>query len=273
MTIRGDVALQQALAQERSRQTGAVGKALQSYVYPAAAIVLLIGAWEAATDLLQIPDFLLPAPSNILREIIEKAPLFVEHGSVTLLEILLGFGVSVAVAVPLAVMITYFRTLERILYPLLVSSQTIPKVAIAPLLIVWFGFGLAPKVLMTFLIAFFPIVIAGAVGLAETGPELTYVVRSMGASPWQAFWKVRFPTALPSLFGGLKIAITLAVVGAVVAEFVGADKGLGYLILVANGVLDTRLLFAAVTVLSSLGIVLFLVMEFFEWLLLRQHRR
>ncbi len=191
----------------------------------------------------------------------------------TLYEILLGFGLSVVIGVPLAVLMTYSRTIERALYPLLVGSQTIPKVALAPLFMVWLGFGLAPKILMTFMIAFFPIVIGAVIGLVTIEQELIYVARSMGASNWQLFWKVRLRHALPSLFGGLKVAITLAVVGAIVAEFVGADKGLGYIIQVANGHLDTPLLLAAVVVVSAIGIALYLLVEQCEWLLTRRRTR
>jgi NitT/TauT family transport system permease protein len=146
-------------------------------------------------------------------------------------------------------------------------------VALAPLFMVWLGFGLAPKILMTFMIAFFPIVIGAVIGLVTIEQELIYVARSMGATNWQLFWKVRLPYSLPSLFGGLKVAITLAVVGAIVAEFVGADKGLGYIIQVANGHLDTPLLLAAVVVISAIGIALYLIVEQFEWLLGRRRTR
>jgi len=264
-----DAELALAVATERARTTSELGQALQSYVYPTVAILALLVTWQVATALFSIPLFILPSPVQVGREIVDKAPLLADHGLVTLYEILIGFGVSVLVGVPLAVAMTYSRTLERILYPLLVGSQTIPKVALAPLFMVWLGFGLAPKILMTFMISFFPIVIGAVIGLASIEQELVYVARSMGASSWQLFWKVRLPNALPSLFGGLKVGITLAVVGAVVAEFVGADKGLGYLIQVANGRVDTPLLLAAVVVMSATGIVLYLIVERFEPLLRR----
>jgi NitT/TauT family transport system permease protein len=138
---------------------------------------------------------------------------------------------------------------------------------LAPLFMVWLGFGLAPKVVMTFMISVFPIIIGAVIGLISIENELLSLARSMGASNWQVFWKIRFPNALPSVFGGLKVAITLAVVGAVVAEFVGADKGLGYLIQVANGHIDTTLLLAAVVIISAIGILLYLIVEQVEFLL------
>ena len=268
-----DATFELAVAAERARQTSHLGQTLQSYVYPTAVLIALLVMWEVVTVVFSVPRYLVPSPLRVAKEIIDQASLLTVHGLITLYEILLGFVVSVIVAVPLAVAMTYSRTIERTLYPLLVGSQTIPKVALAPLFMVWLGFGLAPKILMTFMIAFFPIVIGAVIGLVTIEPELIYVARSMGASDWQLFWKVRLPYALPSLFGGLKVAITLAVVGAIVAEFVGADRGLGYLIQVANGHLDTPLLVAAVVVISAIGIALYLLVEQFEVLLRRRRTR
>jgi NitT/TauT family transport system permease protein len=268
-----DATFDLAVATERARQTSHLGQTLQSYVYPTMVIVALLVVWQLVTVVFNVPRYLLPSPLRVGEEIIDKASLLTLHGLVTLYEILLGFGLSVVIGVPLAVLMTYSRTIERALYPLLVGSQTIPKVALAPLFMVWLGFGLAPKILMTFMIAFFPIVIGAVIGLVTIEQELIYVARSMGASNWQLFWKVRLRHALPSLFGGLKVAITLAVVGAIVAEFVGADKGLGYIIQVANGHLDTPLLLAAVVVVSAIGIALYLLVEQFEWLFTRRRLR
>lgn len=268
-----DVTFDLAVAAERARQTSQLGQTLQSYVYPTLVMVGFVALWQFVTVAFAVPRYLLPSPLQVGAEIVDKASLLAQHGLVTLWEIVLGFLVSVIVAVPLAVLMTYSRTIERALYPLLVGSQTIPKVALAPLFMVWLGFGLAPKILMTFLIAFFPIVIGAVIGLVTIEPELIAVARSMGASRWQLFWKIRLPYAMPSLFGGLKVAITLAVVGAIVAEFVGADKGLGYIIQVANGQLDTPLLLAAVVIISAIGIVLYLIVEQVEWLLGRRRTR
>jgi NitT/TauT family transport system permease protein len=267
-----DDALALAVASERARQTSHIGQTLQSYVYPTVLIAVLLLTWQVATVLFAVPRYLLPSPLRVGEEIVERVSLLADHGLVTLWEIVFGFGLSVIIGVPLAVIMTYSRAIERALYPLLVGSQTIPKVALAPLFMVWLGFGLAPKVVMTFMISFFPIVIGAAIGLITIESELLYVARSMGASSWQLFWKIRLPNALPSLFGGLKVAITLAVVGAVVAEFVGADKGLGYLIQVANGRIDTPLLLAAVVIISVIGIVLYLIVEQAELLLGRRRR-
>jgi NitT/TauT family transport system permease protein len=264
------LALAVAVASERARQTSQIGQKLQSYVYPTIVIVGLFLFWQIATMIFQLPRYLLPSPLQVGSEIVDKASLLAEHGLVTLAEIVAGFGLSIIVGIPLAVMMTYSRTIERALYPLLVGSQTIPKVALAPLFMVWLGFGLAPKVVMTYMISVFPIIIGAVIGLISIENELLSLARSMGASNWQVFWKIRFPNALPSVFGGLKVAITLAVVGAVVAEFVGADKGLGYLIQVANGHIDTTLLLAAVVIISAIGILLYLIVEQVEFLLAKR---
>ena len=194
----------------------------------------------------------------------ENAALILKHGWVTTIEIVLGFLLSIVVGIPLALAIFMWPAFSRSVLPLLVSSQAMPKVAVAPLFLVWFGFGLLPKVLIAFLIAFFPIVIGTAVGLASIEQEKIYLARSMGLGTAATFFKIRLPSALPSVFGGLKISITLAVVGAVVGEFVGGDAGLGYLLMVANGNIDTPLLFAGLVALTVQGVVLFFLVELVE---------
>jgi NitT/TauT family transport system permease protein len=155
--------------------------------------------------------------------------------------------------------------------PVLVFTQLIPKIALAPLFIIWFGFGLFPKVFMTFLLSFFPIVIDAVVGFRSLDQEIVYLTRSMGLSGWQAFVKVRLPHALPQIFAGLKVAITLATVGAIIGEWVGADRGLGYLLLVAGGDLRTSLLFATLVVLTGIGLVLYYLMVLAERLAIPWH--
>jgi NitT/TauT family transport system permease protein len=213
----------------------------------------------------------LPPPSAIAVSFVANASLLLFHGWITTAEILLGFALSIVVGIPLALAIFLWPTFSRSVLPLLVSSQAMPKVAVAPLFLVWFGFGLLPKVLIAFLIAFFPVVISTAVGLASIEPEKIYLARSMGFGATATFFKFRLPNALPAIFGGLKISITLAVVGAVVGEFVGGDAGLGYLLMVANGSMDTRLLFAGIVALTVLGVVLFLLVELAERLAIPRH--
>lgn len=236
-----------------------------------AVLAALIAAWHFSVTLFEIPAYLVPSPTAVLRRGIEAWDSLLRNSWVTLKEVLLGFTLSVLVGIPLAITIVYSRVLEGVLYPLLIASQAIPKIAIAPLLIVWVGFGTMPKVLMAFLISFFPIVIDTIVGLRSTEPEMLHLARAMRASSLTTFRRVRIPNALPNLFGGLKIAITLAVVGAVAAEFVGADAGLGYLLVVASGQLDTPLLFAALIVLSMIGVGLFALLAAAERVLLPWH--
>ncbi len=237
---------------------------VSSIVYPIIVVIVALALWEAAVRILSVPAYILPPPSQIAVVMHEKMPLLLRHGWVSTTEILLGFLLSVVVGIPLALATFLWPAFARSVYPLLVSSQAVPKMAVAPLFIVWFGFGLLPKVLIAFLIAFFPIVINTVVGLAGIEPEKIHLARSMGLSAAATFFKIRLPNALPSIFGGLKIAITLAVVGAVVGEFVGGDAGLGYLLMAANGSMDTPLLFAGLAGLTIIGIVLFLLIEIAE---------
>jgi NitT/TauT family transport system permease protein len=242
-----------------------------SLVYPVGMIVAALALWEAAARLFSIPPYLLPAPSAILLSMDKNSAVLIKESIGTTFEILLGFALSVVVGVPLALAIYLWRPFARAVYPVLVSSQAVPKVAIAPLFLVWFGFGLMPKVLIAFLIAFFPVVINTAMGLASLEREKIYLAQSMGLGPFATFFKIQLPNALPSIFAGLKISITFAVVGAVVGEFVGGQGGLGYLLLIANGNMDTALLFAGIVALTVLGVVLFALIGLLERLVLPPH--
>ena len=222
-----------------------------------AVFALLFLGWEAGVRVFGIAEFILPRPSVILEKIAANAGLLATHTVATFVEIALGFGLSVVVGIGLATVIVHSPFLERLIVPLLVSLKTIPKVALAPILIIWFGYGLMPKVLIAFLISFFPIVISSVIGLRSAEKEMIYLVRSMGAGRAQTFFKIRLPKALPSIFGGFRVAMIQAVIGAIVAEYLAAERGLGYLQLVAQSRLDMPLLFASVVVLSLLGIALF----------------
>jgi NitT/TauT family transport system permease protein len=250
-----EASVQRDLARRESRDR------ISSVTYPVAILLGLLVLWELGTRVLNVPPYLLPPPSIVFVSLHANSALLLAHAWITTVEIVLGFALSIAVGVPLALAIFLWPAVARALMPLLVSSQAMPKVAIAPLFLVWFGFGLLPKVLIAFLIAFFPIVINTAVGLASIEREKIYLARSIGLGGMSTFFKIRLPNALPSIFGGLKISITLAVVGAVVGEFVGGDAGLGYLLMVANGSMDTPLLFADLLVLTVLGVVFFLLVE------------
>jgi NitT/TauT family transport system permease protein len=226
------------------------------------AFVVILLVWQLAG--LQVPRYLLPTPLATLKELVLRAPLLGQHALVTLREIVLGFLLGIAVSIPCALGVAFSRSVERVIMPILVFTQLIPKIALAPLFIIWFGFGLFPKVFMTFLLSFFPIVIDAVVGFRSLDPEIVYLTRSMGLGPWAAFVKIRLPHALPNVFAGLKVAITLATVGAIIGEFVGSDRGLGYLLLVAGGDLRTELLFATLAVLTGMGLLLYYLMTLAE---------
>lgn len=242
----------------------AARRLLGEILIPAATLLVALLAWEAATWAFRIPRFIMPAPSAILGEGWAWRYRFVEHTWVTLYETLGGFALSMAVGVPLAVLIIYSPALRAAIYPLIVIAQSVPKIAIAPVLLLVLGYGEAPKMVVAFLVAFFPVVIDTATGLAATPPELLDLSRSYRASAFKTFVKVRLPMALPFIFAGAKVAITLSVIGAVVGEFVGSDKGLGYVILSSTSYWKTEIAFSAMILLSLLAIVLFAAVSLVE---------
>lgn len=229
--------------------------------------------WELATRWMSVPVYILPSPLVIIVKIIETWAVLADHAWASVQEILLGFGLSIVVGIPLAVAIVYSRIFERVAFPLMVSLQTVPKVALAPILVMWFGYGLLPKVLVAFLISFFPIVMNTVIGMRSVEKEMIYLAQSMGAGHLQTFIKIRLPKALPNIFGGFKVGMGLAVIGAIVGEFIAAEKGLGYLMLVAQVRLDSPLLFACVVMLSLLGILLFNGVVAIERLVIPWHRQ
>jgi NitT/TauT family transport system permease protein len=227
-------------------------------------LLVLLAIWEAAVRLMQVPLYLLPPPSVVVQEAASAAPELLGHTWVTLLEILVGLVISAVIGIPLGVLIVYSPWMEQVSYVMLVISQAVPKVALAPLFLVWLGFGMQTIVLMTFLIAFFPIVVSTVVGLRSIEAEMLSLARALKADQLQIFLLFRLPVALPSIFGGLKVACTLSVVGAIVAEFVGSQKGLGYLILAANANFQTPLAFASIGILSIIGLALFYFIAYLE---------
>ncbi|WP_327351907.1 ABC transporter permease [Streptomyces sp. NBC_01304] len=237
-------------------------------------VVLLLAcfvAWWVIAAAELVEPYLVPSPGSTLDVLLDKPDYLWQHSWVTTYETLLGFVIAVAVGVFAAVIMVYSSTVEKTLYPILLFAQVVPKIAIAPLFVVWLGFGIGPKILIAVLIAFFPVVISMVTGLKAVDPEMLQLSSTMGASSWQTFAKIRFPASLPHLFSGLKVAVTLAVTGAVVGEFVGANEGLGYVILQANGNMDTPMLFAGLLVMSLIGVVLFVLVEIAEKLLLPWH--
>ncbi|WP_395446648.1 ABC transporter permease (plasmid) [Aminobacter sp. UC22_36] len=226
--------------------------------------VVLLGAWQVLVPWSGLSEFVLPTPLAIAKRIVNELPLLASHAYVTLFEVVAGFAMGVLVGMPLALAIFYSRAFERAIYPILVALQTVPKVALAPLLVLYLGYGWAPKITLAFLISFFPIVISTVVGLQSLDKNLVNLVRSMGASEWQTFFKIRLPAALPNIFGGFKVAVSLAVIGAVIGEYVAAERGLGYLQLQANSLFDTTLNFATVVTISGLGVMLYFIIDTIE---------
>ena len=231
-------------------------------------ILMLLLLWDIVVRLFKIPPYLIPPPLAVVRELGKEWPMLLSQSLPTLYATLGGFAASALVGVPIAMWIAHSRTVESFVYPLLVFSQSIPKVAIAPLFVVWFGFGIVPKVIAAFLLGFFPVVVSTVQGFKSIEPDVIDLARSMGASPLKIFLKFRLPQALPSIFSGLKVSVTLAVVGAVVGEFVGSNSGIGFVLQRATGTFDLPLMFAALVVLSTLGVLLFLAVEMVErWLM------
>jgi NitT/TauT family transport system permease protein len=238
---------------------------------PFIAVIAFLVLWSAGVRVFEIPDYLLPAPEDVIRRIARDWYVLARNASYTVQSVLSGFAAAVLVGVPLAFAVVLSRSVERVTMPFLVMSQTIPKVAIAPILVVWLGFGILPKIAIVFLIAFFPIVVSTVVGLKSVESDMIDLVRSMGARTLKIMLRVRGPTALPQMFAGFKIAICLSVVGAIVGEFVGSDKGLGYLLLTATGTLDGTLVWSALFILIAIGIVLFAMVSKLERLAIPWH--
>jgi NitT/TauT family transport system permease protein len=229
------------------------------------------GLWEAAVRVFNVAPYLLPPPSTVVVELAARWPRVLDGAVITTQEILAGYLLAVVVSVPLALLITYSRTVESTLYPLIVFLQIVPKIAIAPLFIIWFGFGFTPKLLLVFLLSFFPIVVSSIAGFKSLDPDVMDLARSTGAGEWLMFRKIRLPQALPSIFTGLKVGAALAATAAVVAEFVASNRGLGYLLLEYNGNLETAMVFAVILVLSAIGLLVYYAVELLEKLAIPWH--
>jgi NitT/TauT family transport system permease protein len=227
-------------------------------------LALLLVAWEAYVRIFEVHHFILPAPTAIWETIVTQYPHLFRHTWVTAREIVLGFVIGNVAAVIMAVAIANSRLAERVFYPLIIAAQTIPKMAIAPLFLVWFGVGMLPKILITAVICFFPTVVNTVQGLRSLDPNAVNLLQLVAASRSQIFLKLQFPSALPYFFAGLRISIALAVIGAIVGEWVGASEGLGYLVMYATQTLRTDLVFAALVFIAGLGMTLYLVIVLIE---------
>lgn len=237
-------------------------------ILPAAVLAVLALVWEFSVHIFEIPSFMLPTPSQILQVTWTHLDLLTHHALVTLAEIGLGFWLALLVGLFLAVLIHSSRIMEHAFLPLIISSQTIPVFAIAPLLILWFGYGIGSKVVMTAIIVFFPIVINTVEGLKAADPDTLALLAILEASPSQVFFKVRVPQALPFIFTGIKIGMAVSIIGAVIGEWVGARQGLGYLMIHANAQLQVGLVFASILFLSLMGVGLYGLVAIVERLML-----
>ncbi|RDJ21263.1 ABC transporter permease [Bosea caraganae] len=241
--------------------------------WPLASFAVLLLAWQWLVPMAGIPEYILPVPSAFFERLWIDRALIAQHTLVTANEIVLGFLMAAVVSIPLGYVIVSVKILEKAIYPVIVFFQLVPKIAIAPLFVVWFGFGLFPKVLLTFLLCFFPTLVASMTGFRALDERVLYLTRSMGASGWQTFRYVRVPAALTYIFSGLKVSAVFAATGAIVGEFVGANAGLGYLLLRGTSFLDMPLIFACLVALSVVGIVFSYLVDGLEVLLMPWQRK
>jgi NitT/TauT family transport system permease protein len=247
-----------------SRFASSWGAATGSWLPAVILLLATIVVWEAVVRIFAISAFIIPAPSEIAQSLVAQWGTLMQATLVTAGEILFGFLVSVVVGIAIALVIVRFDWLGRALYPLVVLFQNVPKVALAPIFILWFGYGLAPKIGLILVIAFFPVTLSMLAGMQSVDRSLLSLMNSVGASPTQILFRIRVPHSLPNLMAGTKIAATLSVIGAIVGEFAGASDGLGYVIQFASTQLDTALVFAALLLVSVLGIAFYYAAEILE---------
>ena len=232
---------------------------------PPLTFVAIVVLWWAAVRGFKIPAYLLPGPEAVFARVFADFPMLWDHAKVTLTEILLGFLLTVVTAIPLGLVIALSLLAKQIVYPPIMLMQLVPKIAVAPLFLVWLGFGIESKVLLTVLMTFFPLLLASISGFQILDTRLLYLTQSMGASRWQTFRYLRVPSALPVIFSGIKTSATIAATAAIVAEFVGANKGLGYVLLRSTSTMDIELTFAVLVMLTVIGIAINYLVEFSEW--------
>ncbi len=241
-------------------------RAVSQVGYPLLGVLLILVTWLLICWIGNLPTVVLPTPDKVLRAFVDRFDLLVSEGWFTLKETLGGFLLALLIGLPISIGIANSRPLNLMFYPLLVALQSVPKVALAPIVMIWLGTGMQSKLAIVWLVAFFPIIVDTTAGLRATPKELLELARSLRASPMQIFLKIQFPAALPFVLTGAKVGMTLAVIGAVIGEFVSSSEGLGYLLLSATSQLDTPLAFAALFALSLLGILSYLLVELAELL-------
>jgi NitT/TauT family transport system permease protein len=236
-------------------------KFVASPLWPATVFAISLVAWEVYVRVSGILPIILPAPSDVAIYMWQQRVQLLENAWPTLYQCLLGFALAVVGGILIAVLLTQWTTIRRGFYPLVVGIALIPKISVAPLFTLWFGAGVVSRVSLVFFVAFFPMVVSPASGLMSVDPMLLQMARAFGASRRQIFWSLRVPTALPYIVDGMKVAMSLAVIGIIVAEFVTSDQGLGYLIVFATGLLNTTMMLAAIVTLSIIGLALYFVIE------------
>jgi NitT/TauT family transport system permease protein len=239
-------------------------KKLSVYLLPVGFLIFILTIWEILARIFAIPKYILPTPSAILMFFVQQGHILGVHIWVTLFEILSGFLLGAVGGIILAIAVVYSKFIERAVFPLVIMFQADPKVAFAPILLVWLGYGITSKLAVVFLLTFFPITVSVANGLTAIEPELLDLVHSMRATEWQVFRKIRIPRSLPYMFNGFQVGITSSVIAAIIAEFVGAQKGLGYLILIASNEQNTAKMFASFTILAVVGLILFRLVVIIE---------
>jgi len=232
---------------------------------PPLTFVAMVALWWGAVVLFKIPAYLLPGPGAVFSRLVTDAGILWTHTQITLIEILLGFALTIVTAIPLGLLIALSAVAKQVVYPPIMLMQLVPKIAVAPLFLVWLGFGLESKILLTILMTFFPLLLASISGFMILDDRLLFLTKSMGASRWDTFRYLRFPAALPVIFSGIKTSATIAATAAIVAEFVGANRGLGYVLLRGTSTMDIELVFAVLVVLTIVGIAINYLVEFSEW--------
>jgi ABC-type nitrate/sulfonate/bicarbonate transport system permease component len=263
--VQGAPVASAGIGEHHARVRGtAIVAAVRRALPPLALTLCLLAVWELYVRAASVPPTILPAPTRVISASVENADLLSWHARRTLAETVAGFVVAVAVAALCAVAIDFFPPVRRALFPLLITSQTVPIIALAPLLVLWFGYGMLPKVLVVALVCFFPRVVAAVHGLAATDPELIKLYRTFAASRAQIFRLVRLPTALPAFFAGVRIAVTYSVIGAVFGEYVGATRGLGILLQTAKNSYRTDLVFAMIGATAALSLALYAIVALIE---------
>ncbi|MRN55364.1 ABC transporter permease [Paenibacillus monticola] len=241
---------------------------------PLVAVIFLLTGWQLAVSLFHVEAWILPSPTDIIREFNANATGIWVHTLATLRLTLIGFPIGTAVGLIIALLLHLLPWTRRAFYPLLILSQNVPSIALAPLLVIWFGFGLLPKIILITLVCFFPVAVATMSGLAQSDGIMLNYMKMAGAGKWQIFTKLELPSSLPSLFSGVKISATYAVMGAVVAEWIGADKGIGYYMLLQKSAYHTDRMFVAIVIIVLLSLVLFAIIALLEkWLVRWKPRR